>query len=62
MGGEIAPPTLTREDSMLENNYVWTCFIRKADAQHLSDDELKEMTSELQMAVQAICFTHGIHN
>jgi hypothetical protein len=47
---------------MLENNYVWTCFIRKADAGHLSDDELKQMTSELTMAVQAICYTHGIHN
>jgi hypothetical protein len=47
---------------MLENDYIWTCFIRKADTKHLSDEELKEMKSELQMAVQAICFTHGIHN
>lgn len=47
---------------MIDNDYVWTCFIRKVDAEHLSDDELKEMTSELQMAVQAVCFTHGIHN
>lgn len=62
MGGEIAPPTLTREDCMIENNYVWTCFIRKADTNHLSDDELKEMTAELQMAVASVCFAHGIHN
>jgi hypothetical protein len=46
---------------MLEN-YAWTSYIRKADVQHLSDEELKQMTSELTMAVQAICFTHGIHN
>ena len=61
MGGVIAPPTLTREDSMLEN-YVWTSYIRKADAQHLSDEELKQMVSELTMAVQSVCFAHGIHN
>lgn len=62
MGGVIAPPTLIREDNMMDNDYVWTCFIRKTDAQHLSDDELKEMTSELQMAVASVCFAHGIHN
>ena len=47
---------------MIENGYVWTCFIRKADTNHLSDDELKEMTAELQMAVASVCFAHGIHN
>jgi len=46
---------------MLEN-YVWTSYIRKADAQHLSDEELKQMVSELTMAVQSVCFAHGIHN
>lgn len=46
---------------MLEE-YAWTSYIRKSDTQSLSDDELKQMVSELNMAVQAICFTHGIHN
>ena len=50
-----------REDTMLEN-YTWTSYIRKQDTQHLSDEEIKQMTTELSSAVSRICFEYGIHN
>jgi hypothetical protein len=62
VGGVIAPPALTREDNMIDNDYAWTSFIRKADTKHLSEEELKQMVSELTMAVASVCFAHGIHN
>jgi hypothetical protein len=46
---------------MLEE-YVWTSFIRKSEVENLSQEEIKEMVSELSLAVQSVCFAHGIHN
>jgi hypothetical protein len=46
---------------MLEN-YTWTSYIRKQDTEHLSDEEIKQMTTELSSAVSRICFEYGIHN
>jgi hypothetical protein len=46
---------------MLEN-YTWTSYIRKQDTEHLSDEEIKQMVTELNSAVGSICFEYGIHN
>ncbi len=42
--------------------YVWTSFIRKSDVNNLSESEIKEMVMELSLAVQSVCYAHGIHN
>jgi hypothetical protein len=46
---------------MLED-YDWTSYISKRDTKHLSDEETKQMITELNSAVGRICFEYGIHN
>jgi len=46
----------------MSDKYVWSSFIREADVKNLPEQEILEMVSELIMAVQSICYAHGIHN
>jgi hypothetical protein len=46
----------------LKENVVWEARIRKSDLGEKSEKEINEMIVELNLAFQAICWAHGLHN
>lgn len=46
----------------LKKGVVWEARIRRTDLGNISDEEINQMIVELNLAFQAICWAHGLHN
>lgn len=46
----------------LNKDTVWSAKIKKSDLGNKSEKEINEMIVELNLAFQAICWHHGLHN
>jgi len=71
VGGVIAPPTPTQRGTTMEvttdrrfykDIMLWEASIKKSDVPDLSDEQVKELTTELSVALQGILWNYGIHN
>ncbi len=71
MGGVIAPPTPTQRGTIMEiatdrrfykDIMLWEASLKKSDVADLSDEQIKELTTELSVALQGILWNYGIHN
>jgi len=71
VGGVIAPPTPTQRGTIMEiatdrrfykDIMLWEASIKKSDVPDLSDEQVKELTTELSVALQGILWNYGIHN
>ena len=71
MGGVTAPPTPTQRGTIMEiatdrrfykDIMLWEASIKKSDVPDLSDEQVKELTTELSVALQGILWNYGIHN
>ena len=71
MGGVIAPPTPTQRGTTMEiatdrrfykDIMLWEASLKKSDVADLSDEQVKELTTELSVALQGILWNYGIHN
>ena len=71
MGGVIAPPTPTQRGTTMEvrtdrrfykDIMLWEASLKKSDVADLSDEQIKELTTELSVALQGILWNYGIHN
>jgi hypothetical protein len=71
VGGVIAPPTPTQRGTTMEiatdrrfykDIMLWEASLKKSDVADLSDEQVKELTTELSVALQGILWNYGIHN
>ena len=71
MGGVIAPPTPTQRGTTMEvrtdrrfykDIMLWEASLKKSDVADLSDEQVKELTMELSVALQGVLWNYGIHN
>jgi len=71
VGGVIAPPTPTQRGTTMEiatdrrfykDIMLWEASLKKSDVADLSDEQIKELTTELSVALQGILWNYGIHN
>ena len=71
MGGVIAPPTPTQRGTTMEiatdrrfykDIMLWEASLKKSDVADLNDEQIKELTTELSVALQGILWNYGIHN
>lgn len=71
MGGVTAPPTPTQRGTTMEvrtdrrfykDIMLWEASLKKSDVADLSDEQVKELTTELSVALQGILWNYGIHN
>ena len=71
MGGVIAPPTPTQRGTTMEiatdrrfykDIILWEASLKKSDVADLNDEQIKELTTELSVALQGILWNYGIHN
>ena len=71
MGGVIAPPTPTQRGTIMEiatdrrfykDIMLWEASLKKSDVADLNDEQIKELTTELSVALQGILWNYGIHN
>jgi len=46
----------------LKEGVIWEGRIRRSDFGDMEEKEINEMIVELNLAFQAICWAHGIHN
>ena len=46
----------------LKEGIVWEGQVRRSDLSGKSDEEINQMIVELNLALQSICWAHGIHN
>lgn len=46
----------------LKEGVVWEAQIKRTDLGDKSDEEINQMIVELNLALQAICWAHGLHN
>jgi hypothetical protein len=46
----------------LKEGIVWEAQIKHSDLSGKSDEEINQMIVELNLALQAICWAHGLHN
>ena len=46
----------------LKENIIWEAKIRRSDLGNKDEKEINEMIVELNLAFQAICWAHGLHN
>lgn len=46
----------------LKEGVVWQGQIRRSDLGDKSDEEINKMIIELNLALQSICWAHGLHN
>jgi hypothetical protein len=46
----------------LKEGIVWEGQVRRSDLGDKSDEEINQMIVELNLALQSICWAHGIHN
>jgi len=71
VGGVIAPPTPTQRGTIMEiatdrrfykDIMLWEASLKKSDVADLNDEQIKELTTELSVALQGILWNYGIHN
>jgi len=71
VGGVIAPPTPTQRGTTMEvrtdrrfykDIMLWEASLKKSDVADLNDEQIKELTTELSVALQGILWNYGIHN
>jgi len=71
VGGVTAPPTPTQRGTTMEvrtdrrfykDIMLWEASLKKSDVADLSDEQVKELTTELSVALQGILWNYGIHN
>jgi hypothetical protein len=46
----------------LKEGVVWEAQIKRSDLAGKSDEEINQMIVELNLALQSICWAHGLHN
>lgn len=46
----------------LKENVIWQGQVRRSDVGGKSEEEINQMIIELNLALQSICWAHGIHN
>lgn len=46
----------------LKENVIWEGQVRRSDVGDKSEEEINQMIVELNLALQSICWAHGIHN
>ena len=71
MGGVIAPPTPTQRGTTMEvrtdrrfykDIMLWEASIKKSDVPNLSDEQIKNLMTDLGLALQSVLWNYGIHN
>ena len=46
----------------LKENVIWEAQIRRSDLGNKNEEEINQMIVELNLALQSICWAHGLHN
>ena len=71
MGGVTAPPTPTQRGTTMEvrtdrrfykDIMLWEASIKKSDVPNLSDEQIKNLMTDLGLALQSVLWNYGIHN
>jgi hypothetical protein len=71
VGGVIAPPTPTQRGTTMEvrtdrrfykDIMLWEASIKKSDVPNLSDEQIKNLMTDLGLALQSVLWNYGIHN